>query len=423
MQRCFIRVGDHIDNALESLGLDPHAFSVSQPIRARRYAIWLLAGGVTLGYAGLYYIFAALLLNWVQTTDLSKGDLTLAFTIAMLISAATSPLAGRAVDAGKGRWLLSGGMLGGSLALALLASAGSHAEFVIYWALIGIAQGLCLYDPCFAFVIRTTGTSSHKYITQITLAAGFASTIAFPVCAFLAGAYGWKVAVTVVSLVLGLIGAPMLFAGASMLECCPHDPSPHERKAHNRALFRRALRRPAFWLLATAFPLIGLSEGVCLTHIVPILTESGLAQATAVGAAALFGPMQVFGRLLLIPVVNRVSALFLTAASFAGISLATIVLIGVNGSAILAFAFAALFGVSYGLTSILKPVITANILGRETFGAISGWLALPFLASLAIAPHFGSILWSIGGYDLSLKTSFAAAIVGLVCIVVLFHKK
>lgn len=421
MHSFLLRLGDSIDDTLASLGLDPHSFATKNPLRARRFAVWLLAGGETLGYAGLYYVFAALLLNWEQATGMSKGELTGSFTVAMLISALVSPLAGRAVDAGKGRWLLSCGMLGGAIALTLLATADTFPEFILYWSLIGVAQGACLYDPCFAFVTRTTGTSSQRHITRITLAAGFASTIAFPTCAFLADALGWRAAVITVAIILGLIGTPMLYAGATMLECCPKDTSPSTRKAANRASFKRALRNPAFWLIAAAFPLIGLSEGLCLTHIIPILTDSGITQATAVAAAALFGPMQVAGRLLVMPVVDRISVVSLTAISFAGVSLATTVLMGVNGSAAFAFTFSALFGAAYGLTSILRPVVTADALGRDAFGAISGWMALPFLASLAIAPHLGSVLWTIGGYALSLKISLAAAVTGLVCIIALFR--
>lgn len=66
------------------------------------------------------------------------------------------------------------------------------------------------------------------------------------------------------------------------------------------------------------------------------------------------------------------------------------------------FAFALLFGASYGVVSILKPVVMAEVLGRRAFGKIAGFMAAPFLIAAAVAPQAGALLLRADGHDLAL---------------------
>ena len=68
----------------------------------RDRAILFLAVGQTLVWAGLYYLFPALLLRWEQSLGWSKADLTAAITLAIFVSALAAPLAGRLIDASAG---------------------------------------------------------------------------------------------------------------------------------------------------------------------------------------------------------------------------------------------------------------------------------------------------------------------------------
>ena len=52
-----------------------------------------------------------------------------------------------------------------------------------------------------------------------------------------------------------------------------------------------------------------------------------------------------------------------------------------------------------GVESIVKPVITAELLGRRNFGVISGLIAVASVGAYAMGPSAGSLLWSIGGYQ------------------------
>jgi len=60
-----------------------------------------------------------------------------------------------------------------------------------------------------------------------------------------------------------------------------------------------------------------------------------------------------------------------------------------GGTTGLIAAFVILHGAGWGVTSIVRPVITAEFLGRQGFGVISGMIALPFMQ---IPQRFGSML-------------------------------
>jgi len=379
-------------------------------------AVWLLAAGQTIVWAGLFYSFAALLLSWESDLGWNKTDIALGLTLALLVAAAMSPVAGRVVDAGNGRLLMSGGALFGATALALLATIESRTAFLALWALIGLAHASCLYDPCFALITRTMGGSARAAITRITLCAGFASTIAFPAGAWLASTVGWRGAVVVFAVGVACLGAPLLIAGSTLMLRRGETAHIVPRPAENRAAVKAAFGRRAFWLLAVAFPMLALNHGILLNHIIPILVDRGLTEAMAVTVAALIGPSQVAGRLLMMRFDHRFSAITLTVVAFAGHSIAAAVLFLAGASLALAIAFAAMQGAAHGVIYILKPVVTAESLGRTGFGAISGLLAMPNLAGFAVAPFIGAALGQYGGYGSAVLAAGGMALVGLVLI-------
>lgn len=381
--------------------------------------VWLLGAGETIIWACIYYIFAALLLTWERDLGWSKADLTLGFTLAVLAAAIASPLAGRIIDGGYGRWALGGGALAGAAGLAALSQATTTEEFVLIWAWIGAAQAFCLYEPCFMVVTRARGANARPAITRITLIAGFASTVCFPASALILDFTDWRGTLLAFAAAAACLAAPMLFAGAALLERAAGEAARPAPKAENRAALKAALRKPQFWLIALAFPLMAINHGVLINHVMPLMDEKGVSPTTAILVASTFGPMQVAGRLVLMTFEHRVKSTAAIAIAFSGVFLASLLLLGAGVSPGFAFAFAAMQGACYGVTSILKPSITAEFLGRVGFGAIAGWLALPALAGSAFAPHIGSLIWEAGGYDLVIPATAAIAALGVLCVLAL----
>lgn len=378
----------------------------------RDSAIIFLAVGQTLAWASIYYLFPALLLRWEQDLGWSKADLTAAITLAVLVSAVASPLTGRIIDKGQGAWMIGASALAGGVGLLLLSFVNQLWQFYAVWLFLGIAMAGCLYEPCFAMVTRSRGKNAKSAIILITLVAGFASTISFPVVYTLAEAAGWRGAVQAAAILMIVFVAPILWYGAKNLE------EPATAPTSTTALSEPArafLQAPAFWFLAIGFACLAMTHGAALHHLLPILDERGLSAEMAVLAASFIGPMQVAGRLAMISSERFLSHHGLTITAFSILAVSYLLLLFSGSSPAFLSGFVILFGSAYGTVSILRPLLARDILGESNFGAKSGALALPYLAGSALAPFLGSLIWSRVGYNSMLIIFLVILAIGLAC--------
>ena len=139
----------------------------------------------------------------------------------------------------------------------------------------------------------------------------------------------------------------------------------------------------------------------------PVLMDRGASHALAVVVASTVGPMQVVGRLGMMLGGARVRSGTAVRAVTLVMALASLSLLLSAGHVWLFFAYAVCQGASLGISSILRPVLTAEALGLEDFGAISGTLAIAPLGASAIAPFFGAVLIGAGGVTLFLSVTLA----------------
>jgi predicted MFS family arabinose efflux permease len=378
----------------------------------RDKAILLMAAGQIVTWAGLYYVFPALLLRWEQSLGWSKTELTAAITLAVFLSALAAPLAGRLIDHGLGPLWMTGCTLVGSAALFLCAYIQQSWQFLALWALIGISLSGALYEPCFAMVTRARGSRAKQGIILITLIAGFAGSISFPSAHTLAEAFGWRMTLQIFAVVVALVGAPIIWTAARLLEADADHTARTE--PHDRKPARGFLGNPVFWFLGIGFSLLAVVHGVTLHHLLSILDERRVDGEVAVLAASFIGPMQVAGRLVMVAVERHVSHHGIAAATFICMGLAVVLLMVAGGAPTLLVLFVILFGGSYGIVSIIRPVIARDLLGQAGFGAKSGALALLYLCGTASAPFAGALVWQAGGYDLVLPLLAGIAATGLV---------
>jgi predicted MFS family arabinose efflux permease len=374
-------------------------------------AVWLLALGQTLIYAGCYYSFPALLPDLAAATGWTKAELALGPTLAFLIMAALTPFPGRLVDRGLGGEMLI--WLPGLAALGVvgLGLVTSLTGWILCWAVIGVAQAGTLYETCFAFLTRRLGEGARGAITKVTLVAGFAGTLAFPLGHWLGQAVGGQ-------------GGFLAFAALMLLVIPLNAVAVVRLRRRERAEFavpptppgtlQAALRKPAFWIIAAAFTAVYLNHGVLITYVLVLFADRGAGAGMAALAAASIGPAQVVGRLLLLMAGARVTTGQATLAALGGVVLASLLLWSAGAAPVLIFAFALAQGAGAGLMSILRPVLIAEVLGRQGFGVVSGAVAVaPILASAA-APSVGAGLLLQGGPQLVYAACLGLAGLGLV---------
>lgn len=379
--------------------------------------IWCLAVAETLVWAGLYYFFPAMLLRWEADFGWSKTEITLAATLSLLVSAVVAPRVGVLIDKDRGRGVLVGSAVLGGALLACLPLVQTPVQFIAVWLGIGVAMGGCLYEPCFAFLTHKRGLDAQRAITLITLVAGFAGTVSFPLANGIAALDGWRTAALVFAGLVVFVAAPLFWFGASARDDDAFD-RPVGAPATDRSPLQAALTKPVFWLLAIGFSTIALNHGMVVNHLLPMLDERGVSDTAAVFAISLIGPMQVAGRLLMMAVERYVGMVFVCGATFLFMALAGAVLGAAAALPGLIYLFVLLQGSGYGVTSITRPIVTAILLGRAGFGAISGALALPFVTATALAPSIGSVIWHAGGYDAVIASMVGMILFGFICFLI-----
>jgi len=377
-----------------------------------RRSVWLLAFGQTFGWASIFYIYGALLV-WVEAdTGWDRTSLSFGLSLALLVSAVSVSFAGRFIDRGKGSVLLGAGAGLGGVALLGLSQVTSLAGWYLAWALIGLAMAASFYDMCFAFLTRNLHGQARRAITHVTLVAGFASTLAFPLGDVLARSLGWRGAVLgfaaiqlLVTMPLNIFGTRGLSGGAASSGTGDGAPPGH---------LRATLSQRPFWLLAGAFGLAAMTHTMLVTYFIPVFTGLGAAHKLAVAAASLVGPFQVAGRLILMALGQRIGTGLATRGAIAGSILACLILIGAGIQPEFIFIFAAIQGASVGMLSILRPVLIADVLGRKGFGVVSGAIATAPLLTTAAAPVIGAVVLQAGGIRAFLVVCTGLAIGALV---------
>lgn len=375
-------------------------------------AVWLMALGVTLGYASLLYVFGALLVPVQEATGWTKPQMAGGVTLAVVLAAVVAPFTGRLVDRGLGVELMVGGAVVGGIALLAIGQARTLWQWYAAWLLIGPAMAATLYETCFAYLTRRLGPEARPAIIRVTLLGGLASTLAFPLGAAMALHGGWRLAFAGFAALEILVAAPAFWLGGRILRRSERRGTT-SAPSDGRGAVRRAMRKRGFWLLAVGLALGTMNHSVLSTYFIPVFTGLGAGAGLAVAAAATVGPFQVAGRFLLMLMGASVPVRGATLLSFAGLALSSALLLFAGLAPWLIFLFAVVQGASIGIMSILRPLIVAEVLGTEDFGAISGAIAAgPWLATAA-APALGAALFATGGPELLAGACAAMAAVGL----------
>jgi predicted MFS family arabinose efflux permease len=356
----------------------------------------------TLAWASSYYLPAILGAPIAQALGLPTSVFFGIFSIALLASAAAGPAVGKIIDRHGGRGVLAASNLVLALGLALLARADGVIGLVIAWIPLGAGITMGLYDPAFATLTRLYGRDARNPITGITLIAGFASTIGWPVSAFLLHHYGWR-------------EACLVWAALNLVVCLPVNllliPKPPAEVPHAAVSTGGDAAEPprgAMLVLAFFFSAAWFVTGAMAAHLPRLLQAAGASPAEAVAAAALVGPAQVAARLVEFGLLRRLHPLI--SARFAALlhPLAALALsmsgpFGITG-------FALLHGAGNGMITIAKGTLPLAIFGPHGFGLRSGMLSAPARLTQSAAPFlFGLLLDNVGAGAVALSAALMLA--------------
>jgi predicted MFS family arabinose efflux permease len=372
--------------------------------------VLLLGAGQTLGFASSYYLPALLAAPMAQAIGLPLPWVFAAFSLALVVSAVVGPAVGRRIDRRGGRQVLMQSNLLFAAGLLALAAAQGPIGLWSAWALLGLAMGAGLYESAFSALVGLHGHGARAGITGITLLGGFASTVGWPLSAWMEMHWGWRGACVGWAGLHLLVGWPLhAWLPRHAPVAAAADPALPDG-APARALPRApALARPrrTAALLSLVFAVAWFGSTALATHLPQLLQDAGLALPQAVAVASLVGPAQVAGRLLDFGLLRRLHPLLAAKLAAAAHPVGAVLLLVLGAPAALAFTL--LHGAGNGVLTIAKGTLPLVYFGTQGYGERQGVLMVPARIAQALAPVvFGALMQRAGVAALLLTTALGA---------------
>jgi MFS family permease len=356
-------------------------------MKRRALVVGALGLTQTLAWASSYYLPAVLADPVCASLGVSRDWFFAIFSAALLLSGLLGPVAGRAVDRRGGRDVLTLSNLVFAAGLLLLAAASGLVSLAVAWGMLGVGMALGLYDQAFATLAGLYRQRARGAITGITLIAGFASTVGWPVTTLLTQQIGWRGACIGWALLHLAIGLPL--NRLALPPTPPPEPAADPREAPTGAQIRAML------ILGWVFAATLFVSAAMAAHLPRLLLAMGATPAAAVAAASLIGPAQVAARLVEFAVLRHISPL--AAARIATLlhPLGALLLAGLGAP--LAAGFAIAHGAGNGMLTIAKGVLPLSLFGAAGYGLRTGLLSAPARILQSAAPLlFGLILDGAG---------------------------
>lgn len=360
--------------------------------------------GQLLAWGSSYYLVAILGAPMAAALGLPNVAVFAMFSAALIVSAVFGPFAGHRVDRLGGRKVLLASNLIFAASLFTLATAQGPVQLALGWLLLGAAMPFGLYDAAFATLVALYREESRRSIVGVTVIAGFASSVSWPLTAFVEHHQGWRAACAVWALLHLTWGLGIHY----FLLPREHVPVAHPEPEQDEAMPAAAPPARLLWLLAAIFAASGFVFAAMAAHLPRVLQAAGSTPAAAVFAASLVGVFQVAGRLAEVGLLSRLHPLVSARLSVALHPLGAGLLLLFGAPA--AFVFTALHGAGIGLMTIVKGTLPLALFGAAGFGRRSGWLEAPSRVMQAVAPvafglwldEYGAgVLWISGGLVLA----------------------
>lgn len=339
----------------------------------------------TLAWASSYYLPAMLATAMARDLGISTATVFLGFSLALVVSALLGPLAGKLIDRHGGQPVLAANSFVFAAGLAGLAFSQGPVGMFVAWAILGVAMAAGLYEAAFATLVHLYGKDARSAITGIALLAGFASTVGWPLSAWLELEWGWRTACMVWAALHLVLALPLnLLLPRAPLPAGHAEPTaPTATSTAAEDSLSASSTRTAV-LLAVVFAITWFISTAMAAHLPRLLQVQGVPLATALLFAGLVGPAQVAGRLLEYGLLRNIHPL--VSARVAGgmhtLGAVVFMLAGVPTGAL----FTVLHGAGNGVLTIAKGTLPLVLFGTKDYGARQGLLMVPARFAQALSP-------------------------------------
>src|SRR5919108_2913238 len=394
----------------------------------RLHPAWIVLGALTvcmLASTGVRSVFGVYIKPMEEEMHWSRGALSTAAALGLLLLGAAGPFAGRLADRwGPARVIVA--------ALALLGAGSIASSFVVsLWQLflsagvvMAIGAGGAALSTGSAIVARWF--DKHRGMAMGVAAGGMSAgqLIFIPLATKLTYGFGWRWSFFWLGLGLLLLIVPL---GLWLLRDTPEQrgirplgaTGPTQTAADiaaaqqaGRVSVTEAAQTLPFWLLMGSFFVCGYtSNGMVLTHFMPHALEHNFTPMQASAALGVMGAMNILGTIGSGWLCDRFGRRGPLATYYfiRGLSLLFLLYVWDVQSLHL---WAAIFGLNYISTVPPTTTLTANIYGRYSVGELSGWIFFAHQVGAALGAALAG--WVFEAYGSYAPAFVSAGLLGIV---------
>lgn len=380
-------------------------------------AVLGLGTTMTVGYGTLYYSFAILSEEFVKEFSWNKSFIFGILSLGILLGGLLAPLIGRVLDKYGARFIMSLGSILSAIGLYNLSLVESKLEYIFALLFLQLVSILVLYESAFIASAQIAGQKARLPIIQITLIAGFASTIFWPLISYLLSIITWRETYEVLALLHIVIALPIHFfvLKPSLVIDNEHF---NEDKFEEIIYLNGLHRKNAFILLTIAFCLIAIPITALQTQFLTLFKSFGMESSMAIFLGALIGPSQVAVRILEVLLAKYITPILSALISTALMSIGLVALLFSGYSFCIALLFVLLYGAGQGLSDIVRGTLPLYLFGKNGYGKTTGNINFFRLIITSMVPFcFAYILENFGGVY---STIFLVFVTSLAVILLLY---
>ena len=401
----------------------PSQFSPSAPSLGP-FAVWL-SWAQLITWGSVFYTFSLLMGPIERELGLSRAEVSLGFSLALLADGLMAYPIGRWIDQGHERRVMAWGSVWVGACLLAHSFINSLAGFYGVWIGLGLGMSATLYAPVFAVVTRRFPNDFRRAIIIMTFLGGLASTVFIPLSSWLIQAWGWRHALWVLALLQWLLCWPLhawLLRGAKKksdvaLADAPSGGDSLTPAALASDSIKLHFKRAPFWLLAGFMLMTAIVSSALPAHMVSMLEEAHLSPAWVIAIPASIGAIQVLGRFLLFVFEKHLDVHAANKWIPCLVPLGLIFLVAGGLAPWAALLFVTFYGLGNGLNTIVKGTAMAQYVSREHVGQLNGVLGLPLAIGRAAAPWALGLMWTPEvGYTHGLRWLLLAGVLGVACL-------
>jgi MFS family permease len=391
------------------------------------FAVWL-SWAQLITWGSVFYTFSLLMGPVERELGLSRAEVSLAFSLALLADGLMAYPIGRWIDQGHERKVMTWGSAWVGACLLAHSFIESLSGFYAVWVCLGLGMSATLYAPVFAVVTRRFPNDFRRAIIIMTFLGGLASTVFFPLSSWLIQSLGWRHALWVLALMQWLICVPLHAwflrgaqknASASVANQLPPSASPISDASNQptKSAMGAHLKRAPFWLLAGFMWLTAVVSSALPAHMVSLLEEAHLSPAWVIAIPASIGVIQVLGRFLLFLFEKHLDVHAANKWIPCLVPLGLVFLVTGGLAPWAALLFVTFYGLGNGLNTIVKGTAMAQYVSREHVGQLNGLLGLPLAMGRAVAPWALGLMWTPeAGYTTGLRWLLVIGLLGVGCL-------